>query len=103
MVFSATVALRRMKLLRHPVTLGVLLEAALVCLFFMFPSPAFGRGIQYDVVLLHFPGLLAAKVLFGPLGDGDFYVAAALMTGVWISAFYALRRLVRFCAARQKQ
>jgi len=77
------------------VTLGILVEVVLVCLFFMFPAPAFNKGIQNDVVILHTPGFLFARLFFDFTGDGDFYVAALFMTGVWILAFYGFRYLFR--------
>lgn len=92
-----------MKLIRHPVTLGILVEVVLVCLFFMFPAPAFNQGIQFDVVMLHTPGLLFARLCFDFAGDGNFYVAALFMTGVWILAFYGFRYLFRRSGGQREQ
>ena len=76
-------------------TLGILVEVVLVCLFIMFPAPAFNRGIQYDIVKLHAPGFLFARLCFDFSSKGDDCIAILFMTGVWISGLYGLRYLFR--------
>jgi hypothetical protein len=92
-----------LKLIKHPLTLGILVEVVLAFLFFIFPAPAFNKGIQNDVVILHTPGFIFARLCFDFAGDGDFYVAALFMTGVWVSAFYGVRYLFRRAGRQRKE
>ena len=85
---------------RHSIAIGILFEAILVCLAFLFPSPAFNDGIQYDVVRLHFPGFLFAQLFPGLDGGGRLCFAILFMTVVWTITISGISYLVRLLVRR---
>ena len=84
-----------MKLLKHPILSGLGFEAALIATFLVFPvGPCNAPAPGIAVLALHTPGFLLSSLVLGATSDKQsLIIAPIVMTAVWISSLYLLRRV----------
>ena len=85
-----------MKILRHPILLGLGFEAALIGTFMLFPvGPCASSAAGIIVLYLHYPGFLFSEHILRFTSDTQHMLVAPLvMAAIWISLLYFLRYLL---------
>jgi len=82
--------------LNHPILSGCIFEAILLLLFMLFPAGACNSPIVGVVVVYaHYPALFFTERVIGIYyQSAQLFLAAILMTIVWIGILYLLRRFL---------